>query len=66
MTFTDDPAADFERYDAEQQAELDKLPKCEWCGERIQTEECYEVNNELICPECLNENYRRWVDDYIE
>lgn len=65
MYTTDDPLRDFDRWDAEQARELDKLPECAECGEPIQTEECYEVNDELICPECLERNHRKWVDDYV-
>lgn len=32
MSRTDDPVADFDRYDAEQQQQLDSLPVCECCG----------------------------------
>lgn len=62
---TDDPFADFDRWDAEQQARLDKLPICAECGEPIQTDEYYEINDEPVCPECLKDNHRKWVDDYI-
>lgn len=54
--WTDDPVFDAERYTAEQEAELDKLPKCADCGHPIQ--------DELICPDCLDSNYRRETDDY--
>lgn len=63
---TDDPVRDFLAHDAEQQAKLDKLPRCSECDNPIQTEECYEINDELICPECLQDNHRKWVEDYIE
>lgn len=63
---TDDPHKDFLRHDAEQQAELDRLPKCCECDQPIQTEKCYEFNDELICPECLEDNHRKWVEDCIE
>ena len=66
MYRTDDPIADFARHDAEQQRELNRLPKCYECGEPIQTDTCYEINDELICPECLKDNHRKWVDDYVE
>ena len=66
MCWTDDPIADFNRHEAEQQAELDKLPVCYECGEPIQDEECFEINDELICPECLKDNHRKKVEDYIE
>lgn len=65
MCWTDDPCADFLRHDAEQQAWLDKLPKCSECGQPIQDDEAYYINDEWICQECLNNNYKRWVDDYI-
>ena len=66
MFYTDDPLNDFANWDAEQQRRLDKLPKCSECGEPIQTEECYEINDELICPDCMETNHRKWVEDYVE
>ena len=66
MFYTDDPIADFHRYDAEQQKKLDRLPKCSECGEPIQDEFCFEVNDELVCDECMHNNHRKSVDDFIE
>lgn len=51
------------QHDAEMEERLSKLPVCDECGETIQTEECYEINGEVICPECLKNNHRRWVED---
>ena len=62
---TDDPAADFDRYDAEQQKQLEKCPKCSMCDEHIQDEHYYEINDEVICEECLNDNFRKSVEDYV-
>ena len=56
----------FVAHDAEQERMLAKLPICSECGEPIQSDECYEINDELVCPQCLEENHRKWVDDYIE
>ncbi len=64
MIFTDDPVADFERYDAEQQEKLDRLPVCDYCDEHIQDDYYYELDNECICEECLNEHFRKHVEDY--
>lgn len=64
--WSNDPVADFERYDAQQEAKLVRLPRCSECGEPIQSDECYEINDELICPECLKNNHRKWVEDYVE
>lgn len=63
---TDEPLADFNRWDAEQQRKLDRLPKCYECEEPIQTEECFEINGECVCPECLDNNHKHWVEDYTE
>jgi formylmethanofuran dehydrogenase subunit E len=66
MLRTDDPVADYDRYDAQVQSELDRLPKCSECGNPIQDEECYEFNDELICEGCLIDNHRKWVEDYVQ
>ncbi len=66
MYYTDEPIADFNRYDSEKEAELEKLPTCYECGEKIQDEYCYEVNEELICPDCMERNHRKWVEDCYE
>lgn len=60
MFYTDDPLADFARHDAEQEAQLDKLPECSECGEHIQDEEAYYINSEWICLNCM-ESYKREV-----
>ena len=64
MMWTDDPVFDAERYMAEQEAKLDKLPKCADCGEPIQDDHFYMICDEPICPDCLDSNYRRETEDY--
>jgi formylmethanofuran dehydrogenase subunit E len=66
MYRTDDPNADFNRWDNDQQKQLDRLPKCAECGEPIQDEECFEIDGGLVCPECLKSNHRKWTSDYTE
>lgn len=66
MFYTNDPVADAENYLAEQEKELDKLPQCSECDNPITTEHCFEVNDELICPECMDNNHRKWVEDYVQ
>lgn len=56
----------FARHDAEQEAQLDRLPRCCECDEPIQDEYCFEVNDELICLGCMEENHRKLVEDYCE
>lgn len=66
MFFSDDPLRDFERHDAEQQQELDRLPVCSECDNPIQTDKLFLINDEFICPECLIDNYRKDTCDYVE
>lgn len=63
--FTDDPIADFNRHDAEQQRWLDSRPKCAECGEPIQDDHYFDINDEPVCEECLNFNYRKHTEDFI-
>ena len=66
MCWTDDPVRDAERHDAEQERILQQLPVCCECGEAILSDECYEFDDGLICPDCLKDNHKKWTDDYIE
>lgn len=63
--FTDDPVKDHDRYQEEKDNQLQKLPKCSYCDEHIQDEHFYEINDEVICEECLKDNFRKSVDDYV-
>lgn len=65
MSYTDNPLFDFECYDREQQSRLDKLPVCADCGEAIQADYYYLINNEIICSDCMESSYRKEIDDYI-
>ena len=64
MYRTDDPIADFDRWDAEQAAYEARLPHCDYCGEPCY-ETYYEINGEIICEECI-EKFRHDVDTYID
>ena len=63
---TDDPVRDAERYIAEQEEALKKLPKCSCCKHHIQDDYLYDIDGVLICEECLEQNFRKKVEDYIE
>lgn len=66
MFRTDDPIADADRHDLEEQRWLEKLPKCAYCNEPIQDDKCYLINDELVCPECLEREHEKRTDDYVE
>ena len=58
MYYTNDPIADYHTYAADQESELAKLPRCSVCDEPIQDDYCYMVNDEPVCEECMNRDYR--------
>lgn len=64
--WTDDPITDAERHIAKQEEELERLPKCVCCNNPIQDDYCYEINDELICQECLDLFHRKQVEDYVQ
>ena len=66
MFYSDDPIADFEAHDREQANQLAELPVCEICGEPIQDEHLYLINDEFVCEKCLIRDFRKDVEDYVE
>ena len=71
MCRTDDPYRDFDRWDRERENSLEKLPKCECCGEPIQDEDLYDFEDGyLICEECVDEyikeRYKKKTVNYVE
>ena len=56
----------FERYDAEQERQLQKLPVCDYCHESVFDDFLYCINDEIICTQCLNDNFRKETEDFYE
>jgi formylmethanofuran dehydrogenase subunit E len=65
MYRTDDPHADFDRWDAEQEARLEKLPVCVYCGERVQTKRALYINDDFMCMDCVEEHTVD-VEEYLD
>ena len=63
---TDNPIADFNRYDAECEAWLKSRPECSHCGHHIQEDLAYHVNDEGWHKSCFDNNFLKSVEDYIE
>lgn len=63
---TDDPYADFDRWDAEQARAEARLPQCEGCGESISDDDYYEIENEILCEDCMKERYKKRTEDFIQ
>lgn len=60
MFYTDDPIADFNRWEAEQEKQLERLPVCADCDNPIQDETAFYINGEWICEDCMD-SYKREV-----
>lgn len=64
MRYTDEPDKDYDAYCREQDRAMEQLPICCECGERIEDEYCYEINDEIICETCM-EQYRKYTMDLV-
>lgn len=62
--YTDDPARDWDAYCREQEKQLEKLPRCSMCGERIQ-DVVYDIDGNLYCDDCIFD-CKKPLDNYIE
>ena len=66
MFYSDDPGRDFDRWDMEQERRRARLPVCECCQKTINDDDYYDINNELLCEECVKDKYRRYTADLLE
>lgn len=61
MIWTDDPVRDAAMYDAECEERIKQLPVCDECGEHIQGDGYYEINGQIICPDCMQDHWE-WIE----
>ena len=61
MYRTDDPIADFDRWEREQELRTADLPECDICG-RPMEDHYYNLYGEKCCEDCLDENFRVTVE----
>lgn len=66
MYRTDNPLADFDRWDIERSRKEARLPICAECGERIHSEYGYYINNRWYCESCMENNYKVDMEVYVE
>ena len=58
----------YDLWEAQERAQMaaeEALPKCDWCGERIQDEHYYDINGIILCWDCLESNFKKNTEDYI-
>ena len=63
MYRTDDPVADFDRYDRDRADKESRLPHCDCCGNAI-SDHYWNINGEIYCEECLNDKFMHDAEDY--
>ena len=58
----------WEYAERERERRLARLPICEGykCGKRIQDEDYYDVDGEILCEECMKKKYRRFTEDLLD
>lgn len=58
----------WEYAERERERRLARLPICEGfrCGKRIQDEDYYDVDGEILCEECMKRKYRRKTEDLLD
>lgn len=62
--WTDNPERDFLHHDREQERALQCLPICHKCGHRVQDEHYYLIGGLIYCPECLDDEFMYYTEDY--
>ena len=55
----------FEQHDAKQQEALSKRPVCSCCGDPIQDEYFFLIQESPVCDICLNNIFRISTEDYM-
>lgn len=62
MFYTDNPGRDADQYFAMKEALLERLPKCDSCGEPIQDEYLWEIGGDVYCERCATDTFRKSND----
>lgn len=66
MCYIPDNYDRWSEHDRQQEEALEKLPECDYCGEHIQDDYCFMINDEIICEKCLKDNFRKATEDLIQ
>lgn len=61
MYRTDDPLADFDRWEQEKEEMAEDLPECDYCGRTIE-DHYYFINSEVLCEVCMDDQFRVTVE----
>lgn len=56
----------FDAYEARLERESRRYPKCDCCEEPILGDFLYDLGKEILCENCMKDNYRKSTDDYLD
>lgn len=66
MGWSGNPLRDYDRHDREMERSASRLPICFYCGERVFGDFVFVLGDKkCICEDCMNNNHRQYVDDYV-
>ena len=65
MCYIPDFLDHWSEHNRQQEEAVKNLPECCECGEPIQDDYCFEINDEIICEKCLMENFRKSTEDLV-
>lgn len=56
----------WEAHEIEMEKRLARLPICEnpKCKKRIQDDEYFEIDGEILCRDCMEDRYMKYTEDY--
>jgi hypothetical protein len=60
-----DPLDDFDRYDRMMASREARLPVCDRCHQRINEDEYFDIEGEILCEDCMRDRYSRSTEDYL-
>ena len=58
-----DPLEDFDDWDLKNYEWLRKRPECCMCGQPIQEEYGYVIENGWFCEDCVKKEFRKWIEE---
>lgn len=54
----------WEEHDRSKERRLAQRPKCDCCDHHIQHDHWYEINGDIICPDCMESYYRKESENF--
>jgi formylmethanofuran dehydrogenase subunit E len=51
------------RHERDQEKRLAERPRCDICDQPIQDDHFYLINGDNVCPVCLNDEFRKEIED---